>query len=87
MAVGRAPLPQDKEHSNTKGADMIRLSIPDINCNHCKATVEAALLPLAGPGNVIVDLSLREATVSGNAPAAALLAALHSAGYPARVTG
>ena len=59
------------------------LSIPDMSCGHCKATVEAALNSVAGAGNVQVDLATRRASASGDAPLAALLAALDVAGYPA----
>lgn len=65
--------------------NMTRLSIPDMSCGHCKASVEAALANVPGSGPVVVDLAAREATVGGPAPAAALLAALQAAGYPAEV--
>ena len=66
---------------------MTTLSVPDMSCGHCKATVEAALAKVEGTGSVTVDLSLREVTVSGTAAAPALLAALDGAGYPAAVLG
>lgn len=59
---------------------MIRLSVPDMNCGHCKASVEAALKPIAQ--SVEVDLALREVKVEGADPGAAM-AALDEAGFPA----
>ena len=63
---------------------MTTLSIPDMSCGHCKATVEAALAAVPGAGPVTVDLAARKIDVSGSAPLAALLAALDAAGYPAQ---
>lgn len=62
---------------------MITLSVPDMSCSHCKATVEAALGAVPEAGAVTVDLASRKVQVAGPAPAAALLQALDKAGYPA----
>jgi copper chaperone len=62
---------------------MTRLSVPDMSCAHCKATVEGALAGVAGSGVVEVDLTAREVTIAGSAKVEALLAALDEAGYPA----
>ena len=62
---------------------MTLLSVPDMSCGHCKASVEAALAPIAGMSPVSVDLSTRQITVAGNAAAA--LAALDAIGFPATV--
>lgn len=64
---------------------MITLSIPDMSCGHCKATVERALAEVLGAGSISVDLTARSATVSGTPDLAPLLAALDAAGYPASV--
>lgn len=64
---------------------MTTLSVPDMSCGHCKATVEAALGALPEAGEVKVDLSARKVEVTGPAPAEALLKALDAAGYPATV--
>jgi copper chaperone len=65
---------------------MTTLSIPDMSCGHCKATVEKALASVPGAGDVAVDLAARTASVTGPAETAALLAALDAAGYPAKAT-
>ncbi len=66
---------------------MTTLSIPDMSCGHCKATVERALGEVPGVGTVTIDLAARAATVTGPADLAPLLAALDAAGYPASLAG
>lgn len=66
---------------------MTRLSVPDMSCGHCKATVEAALATVPEVGSAVVDLATREVRVTGPAPVEALLAALNKAGYPASPVG
>ena len=64
---------------------MTRLSVPDMSCNHCKATIEAALGSVPETGAVTVDLTTRQVEVTGPAPVDALIQALDQAGYPASV--
>lgn len=61
---------------------MTILSIPDMSCGHCKASIEAALAPLAS--QVSVDLAARRVTVQGSPPEP-LLKALEAIGFPATV--
>lgn len=61
----------------------MKLSIPDMSCGHCKASVEAALAPLAQTVNV--DLPAREVHLTGVKDEAALLAALGSIGFAAEI--
>lgn len=61
---------------------MTLLSVPDMSCGHCKASVEAALAPLPGMAPVEVDLTKRQVTVAG--PAAEAVKALDAIGFPAR---
>ena len=61
---------------------MTLLSVPDMSCGHCKASVEAALSALPGMAPIAVDLTTREVTVAG--PAAPALQALETIGFPAR---
>jgi copper chaperone len=63
---------------------MTRLSIPDMSCGHCKATVTTALTSVPGVSAVTVDLEHRTAAVEGDAPLSGLLTALEKAGYPAQ---
>ncbi|MFN4153535.1 MAG: heavy-metal-associated domain-containing protein [Paracoccaceae bacterium] len=61
---------------------MILLSVPDMSCTHCQASVEAALAPLAR--SVTVDLITRRISVEGGDPPQ-LIAALDAIGFPAQV--
>ncbi len=63
---------------------MITLSVPDMSCGHCKASVEAALAPLTA--RVTVDLPARTVSAEG-APAETLVRALAAIGFPASVAG
>jgi copper chaperone len=60
---------------------MTLLSVPDMSCGHCKASVEAALTPLAGMAPITVDLAQRQVSVAG--PAAEAVKALAAIGFPA----
>lgn len=64
---------------------MTTFSVPDMSCNHCKMTVEAALAAIPQVGAVSVDLTTRQVEVAGTAPTSELLKALDAAGYPATV--
>ena len=63
---------------------MTVLSVPDMSCGHCKASVEAVLSPLAT--RIEVDLPAREVRVEGGEPQA-LLQALDRIGFPAAIRG
>lgn len=62
---------------------MTKLSIPDMNCGHCKASVEAALSPLAT--QIAVDLPARQVSFDGTKDIQAILSALGEIGFPAQV--
>lgn len=62
---------------------MITLSVPDMSCGHCKASVEAALQPIAR--HVEVDLPERLVRVEAS-DAGKLIAALAEIGFPASVS-
>lgn len=66
---------------------MTRLSIPDMTCGHCKASVESALAALGDAGSVTVDLAAKTATATGTATPDRLLRALDEVGFPATVIG
>lgn len=58
------------------------LSVPNMTCNHCKASIEAAITEVGG--KAVVSLPDREVEVNG-LPEATVLAALKAAGYEAEV--
>lgn len=64
---------------------MTTLSVPDMTCGHCKASVTRALTSVAGTSGVEVDLTTHQVTLTSTAPEAALLAALDEVGFPATV--
>lgn len=61
----------------------MKLSIPDMSCGHCQASVTAALAPFAA--GVTVDLPARQVTVPGASDTAAMIAALAAIGFPAQM--
>lgn len=68
---------------------MTTLSVPDMNCGHCKASVETALAPFGsgilapfGSG-IIVDLAHRTVTLDSTATEDSLLVALLEVGFAA----
>ncbi|MGH2716502.1 MAG: heavy-metal-associated domain-containing protein [Thermoleophilaceae bacterium] len=61
-----------------------RLAVPDVSCERCKDTLEAAVGALDGVSSVDVDLPGRVVTVAhhpGRAPAERLVAAVEHQGY------
>lgn len=60
---------------------MTTLTIPDMGCGHCKATVEQTVRRVAPEARAEVDLAARTlATDAADLPA--VIAALTEAGYP-----
>ena len=41
----------------------VTLTVPDISCGHCEATVKGALTPLPGVSTVRVDIPTKRVTV------------------------
>lgn len=62
---------------------MKTLSVPDMNCGHCKASVEAALAPLGS--HITVDLAQRRVSLDTTAQDDQVLIALLEVGFPATV--
>lgn len=66
--------------------EQITLSVPDVSCAHCVASVDEALSGLDGVGTVTTDLSNKQVRVSldpARVTVDRLVAALGEAGYPA----
>ncbi|MCY1127069.1 heavy-metal-associated domain-containing protein [Frigidibacter sp. RF13] len=61
----------------------MKLSIPDMSCGHCKATVEKTIAAVDPGAKVAVDLGSRTADITSGAATEAILAALKAEGYPA----
>lgn len=63
---------------------MTTFSIPDMNCGHCKAAVEAAVRKLDPDASIEVDLAARRAEIQSSQAVAAVIAALDAVGFPAK---
>jgi len=59
------------------------ITVEGMSCGHCEQTVEEALQAVSGVTNVTVDRTADQASVDGDADAAALVAAVEDAGYTA----
>jgi copper chaperone len=60
------------------------ISVPEIHCGHCKASIEGALQPLAGVSAAEVDIESRSVTVTYDAAAVtrdAIVEAIEAQGY------
>ena len=67
----------------TDGGQPMKLSIPDMTCGHCKATVERTIIDLDSTADVVVDLGAHTVQVETKTPADMVLKALAAEGYPA----
>jgi copper chaperone len=61
----------------------MKLSVPGMTCDHCKATVERTIIDLDSSADVNVNLRRKTVDVSTTAPAEAIINALGREGYPA----
>ncbi len=61
------------------------LRVDGMTCGHCVQAVSAALKAVPGVERALVALESGLAEVEGDAPAAALLAAVEATGYHAQV--
>ncbi|MCL4674836.1 MAG: heavy-metal-associated domain-containing protein [Pararhodobacter sp.] len=59
----------------------LTLSVPDMSCGHCRASIEAALAPLGATPQF--DMQARRITLPADAPQAAVIAALDAIGFEA----
>ena len=59
------------------------ISVPEIHCGHCKASIEGALQPLEGVQTATVDIDGRTVSVDYDDPAnlAVVSAAIVDVGY------
>lgn len=64
---------------------MTLLSIPDMTCGHCKASVTQALTSVPGTQTITVDLTKRQVAVTGSPSPESLLVALLEVGFPAQI--
>ncbi len=62
---------------------MTTLSIPEMSCGHCQATVEKTLKALDPAAALTFDMTARTVAVQTTAATAAMRTALAAAGYEA----
>ena len=61
---------------------MTTLSLPDMSCGHCKATVEKTVKALDPQATLDFDMDARTVGIEAKASPAAISEALTAAGYP-----
>lgn len=66
---------------------MTKLKIDGMSCGHCVAAVTKALEAVPGVERATVRLAEGDATVAGDAPIGALIAAVEEEGYAATPEG
>ncbi len=62
----------------------VTISVPGIHCDHCKRSIEGALVPLAGVSSARVDIDSRTVTVEidqARVDRAQLAGAIEDQGY------
>jgi copper chaperone len=62
----------------------VTISVPGIHCDHCKHSIEGALVPLPGVRSALVDIDARTVTVEVDGERvdrAQLVAAIEDQGY------
>lgn len=66
---------------NTVSGDGLVLNVPDMNCNHCKMTIDNALKDIAGVEKVKIDIPERQVEIVGKPSTSAIVTAVEAAGY------
>jgi copper chaperone len=64
---------------------MIELSVKDMSCSHCVATITRAVKEVDAAGRCDIDLEAKRVRIESAVPAAAFVSAIAKAGYAARV--
>jgi len=62
-------------------AQILTLSVPDMSCGHCRASIDKALAPLGA--TVAFDMERRQIAVSGDIAPARVIDTLDRIGFPA----
>ncbi|MBI1220757.1 MAG: copper chaperone [Rhodobacteraceae bacterium] len=66
---------------------MTKFNVPEMTCNHCKASIEKAIKGIDETARIDVDLDAKTVFVEGAGEDAALISAMKEAGYQAIVIG
>lgn len=62
---------------------MLKLSVPDMSCNHCKKTIEETIDALDDAADIEFDMDARTIETDAVAKEEDIVAALATAGFPA----
>lgn len=62
---------------------MTRFNVPEMSCNHCKASIEKAIKGVDAAAEIDVDLDAKTVAVESRITEAALVDAIKDAGYEA----
>ena len=60
---------------------MIKLSIPEMSCGHCKSSIEKAVAAVDTDAEIEVDLENRTVSIKSSLDEAALIDAIKEGGY------
>jgi copper chaperone len=67
--------------------EMIELTVNDMTCGHCVATVERAVKSVDGGAKVAIDLGTHAVRIESDKPAASFAKAIEDAGYTGALRG
>ena len=70
-----------------EGNAMIELTVKDMSCSHCVATITRAVKEVDANGRCDIDLEAKRVRIDSAVPVATFVSALAKAGYAARVEG
>lgn len=69
------------KESSLNNNNMVNITIKGMNCNHCKNSVEKAILALPNVESVTIDLASGQTSIVGNPSYASLVQAIESVGF------
>jgi copper chaperone len=79
------PAPEYSKKVETNLEMTVKLSVPDMNCGHCKASITNAIAALDPFAGLDIDLNTKTVTVSSAKNDADVVASLQGAGFQSTV--
>jgi copper chaperone len=62
----------------------MKLHLPDMNCGHCKASIEEAIAALDPRARAVVELNAKTVEIATDLNSATIIASLAGRGFPAQ---